>query len=94
MAGALTKYALINAKLRARDQRSSRTRSLDNWPSRRRSMRAGSCRRHPAAHLEEVYGSTGDLRLAEIELLKGEIELYRSIHQYLHESSRHLVDRC
>lgn len=93
MAGALTKYSFINAKLRARISQIlpdevfgqlAQSASVD--------AALALLRDTPFAPLEEVYNSTGDLRLAEIELLKSEIELYRNIHQYLHESSRGLVD--
>ncbi len=46
----------------------------------------------PFAHLEQVYSETGDLRLAELELLKIEIELYRNLKQYLHQNSIAVVD--
>jgi V/A-type H+-transporting ATPase subunit C len=93
MAGALAKYSFINAKLRARISKilpDEVFHQLAQSPSVDAALVL--LRDTPFAHLEEIYGSTGDLRLAELELLKGEIELYRSIHQHLHESSGRLVD--
>lgn len=93
MAGALAKYSYINAKLRARISKilpDEVFRQLAQAPSVDAAL--ASLRETPFAHLEEIYNSTGDLRMAELELLKSEIELYRSIHQSLHESSRRLVD--
>ena len=49
-------------------------------------------RETPFAGLEEIYSRTGDLKQAELELLKNEIELYRNIRQYLHHNSMVLVD--
>ncbi|MFH1717541.1 MAG: V-type ATPase subunit [Planctomycetota bacterium] len=46
----------------------------------------------PFAGLEGIYSSTGDLRMAELELLKAEIQLYENIKQYLHGDSLELVD--
>ncbi len=93
MAGALTKYSFINAKLRARISKILPDEVF------RQLAQAGSVdaalallRETPFAHLEGVYSTSGDLRLAELELLKSEIDLYRSIRRYLHESSIRLVD--
>ncbi|MHC4679117.1 MAG: V-type ATPase subunit, partial [Planctomycetota bacterium] len=46
----------------------------------------------PFAGLEKIYSRTGDLKQAELELLKNEIELYRNIRQYLHHNSVELVN--
>ncbi len=93
MAGALTKYAFINAKLRARISKilpEEVFRQLVQAPSVDAAL--ALLKETSFARLEEIYDSTGDLRLAELELLKDEIELYRGIRPYLHESSKRLVD--
>lgn len=93
MAGALTKYSFINAKLRARISKilpEEVFHQLAQAPSVDAAL--AFLRETPFAPLGEIYDSTGDLRLAELELLKSEIELYRGIRRYLHESSIRLVD--
>lgn len=93
MAGPLSKYSFINAKLRARI-----SKILPDEIFRQLAQAASVdaalalLRDTPFAHLEEVYNTSGDLRLAELELLKSEIELYRNIRQHLHKSSQRLVD--
>lgn len=93
MAGALSKYSLINAKLRARISKIlpdgifgqlAKASSLD--------AALALLRESPFANLEQIYATTGDLKLAELELLKREIDLYRNIGQYLHQGSRQLVE--
>ena len=84
MARPLSKYSFINAKLRARiskilpgemfDQL-AKASSLDDALALLRDT--------PFAGLEDIYSRTGDLKQAELELLKNEIELYRNIRQYL-----------
>ena len=93
MARPLSKYSFINAKLRARiskilpgemfDQL-AKASSLDDALALLRDT--------PFAGLEDIYSRTGDLKQAELELLKNEIELYRNIRQYLSRDSRELVD--
>ena len=93
MAGPLSKYALINAKLRARISKilpDDVFGQLAKAPSLDAAL--ALLRESPFASLEQIYAATGDLKLAELELLKTEIELYRSIRQYLHQGSRQLVD--
>jgi len=93
MAGPLSKYAFINAKLRARISKvlSDEVFSqLAKAPSLDAAL--ALLRETPFAGLEQVYAGTGDLKLAELELLKAEIELYRSIRRYLHATSKPLVD--
>jgi vacuolar-type H+-ATPase subunit C/Vma6 len=93
MARPLSKYSFINAKLRARISKIlsdeifeelAKAASLDEALALLRGT--------PFAGLEETYSLTGDLKQAELELLKNEIELYRNIRQYLHHNSIELVD--
>ena len=93
MAGALTKYAFINAKLRARISamlgqefwsQLIRTASLD--------AALAMLRDTDFACMETQYNQTGDIKLAELELLKREIGLYKSIRPYVHQNSRAIVD--
>lgn len=93
MARPLSKYSFINAKLRARIsqilpeemfRQLARASSLD--------ATLALLRDTAFAGLEQVYSTTGDLKLAELELLKSEIGLYQNIRQFLHPSSRPLVD--
>jgi V/A-type H+-transporting ATPase subunit C len=93
MAGPLSKYSFINAKLRARiskilpDQMFSQ---LARAPSIEAAL--ALLRDTPFALLEQVYSATGDLKQAELELLKNEIELYGNIKQYIHRDCLELVD--
>ena len=93
MASPLSKYSFINAKLRARISKilSDETFSqLAKAPFLDEAL--ALLRQTPFAGLEEIYSATGDLKQAELELLKNEIELYRNIKQYLHPQSIELVD--
>jgi len=93
MPGPLSKYSLINAKLRARISNilpDRVFRQLARAPSLEAVL--ALLRDTPFARLEEIYSGTGDLRLAELELLKGEIELYQNVKSHLHHSSVALVD--
>lgn len=93
MAGPLSKYSFINAKLRARISMilpESVFEELAKAPSLEAAL--ALLRDTPFVGLEETYSKTGDLKQAELELLKSEIELYRSIKQYLHYDSLELVD--
>ncbi|MHC4323179.1 MAG: V-type ATPase subunit, partial [Planctomycetota bacterium] len=93
MARPLSKYSFINAKLRARISKILPEDEFDELakaPSLEASL--ALLRDTPFAVLEETYSATGDLRQAELELLKSEIELYRNIRQYLHRNSIELVD--
>lgn len=93
MAGPLAKYAFINAKLRARISKIlpddffvqlGKAASLD--------AALALLRETPFADLESVYANTGDLKLAERELLKAEIALYTEIRNYLHKNTQPIVD--
>jgi V/A-type H+-transporting ATPase subunit C len=93
VAGSLSKYALINAKLRARISNivpDEVFRQLAAAPSLEAAL--ALLRETPFAGLEEIYSGTGDLRTAELDLLKTEIQLYRNVKQYLHRDSLELVD--
>src|SRR4030042_2905375 len=93
MASPLSKYSFINAKLRARISKILPDEMFDQLakaPSLDEAL--ALLRETPFAGLEEMYSRTGDLKQAELELLKSEIELYRNIRQYLHHNSMELVD--
>lgn len=93
MTGPLSKYSFINAKLRARISKvlpNDIFNQLEKAPSIDEAL--ALLRNTSFAGLEEVYSGTGDLKQAELELLKNEIELYRNIRQYLHRNSLELVD--
>ncbi len=93
MAHPLSKYSFINAKLRARISKILPDEMFDQLakaPSLDDAL--ALLRDTPFAGLEEIYSRTGDLKQAELELLKNEIELYRNIRQYLHHNSMELVD--
>ena len=93
MARPLSKYSFINAKLRARISKILPDEMFDQLakaPSLDEAL--ALLRETPFAGLEEIYSRTGDLKQAELELLKNEIELYRNIRQYLHHNSTEIVD--
>ena len=93
MASPLSKYSFINAKLRARISKilpDDVFEELAKSPSLEAAL--ALLKDTPFARLEEIYSTTGDLKQAELELLKSEIELYRNIKQYLHQNSMDLVD--
>ena len=92
MAGPLTKYAFINAKLRGRISRIlpeemfvqlSRAPSLD--------AALALLRDTAYAGLEGTYATTGDMKLAELELLKLEIALYTELDLHVHQNSRPIL---
>ncbi len=80
----LKKYAFINAKLRARisniisDDLLSQMAKARSLPEAMRLLHDTNFQ-----ILEEVYTRTGDLKLAELELYKKEIELYHEIERYI-----------
>lgn len=93
MARSLSKYSFINAKLRARISKILPDQVLEDLaraPSIDEALTL--LRDTPFARLEEIYSQTGDLKQAELEILKNEIELYRNIRQYAHENSIQLID--
>lgn len=93
MARPLSKYSFINAKLRARISKILSDEMFDQLakaPSLDDAL--ALLRETPFAGLEEIYSRTGDLKQAELELLKNEIGLYRNIRRYLHHNTIELVD--
>ncbi len=93
MAGPLSKYSFINAKLRARisnilpDEifvQLAKASALDEA--------LAVLRDTPFANLEAIYSETGDLKQAELELLRNEIDLYKNIKDYIHKHSVELID--
>jgi V/A-type H+/Na+-transporting ATPase subunit C len=93
MVSALSKYAFINAKLRARISKILPDEVYGQL-IKAASLEAtlAVLRDTPFAVLEQIYSSTGDIKQAEFELLKGEIELYQNIKNYIHPSSAGFVD--
>ncbi len=92
MAGPLAKYALINAKVRARISKLLSEETLQ------RMIRAGSLEEAlgmlhdtPFNVLEEIYANTGELKLGELELVKNEIGVYMTIEKYVHKDTRDFV---
>lgn len=92
MAGPLSKYAFINAKLRGRISwilpeetfvQLSKAPSLD--------AALALLRDTAYASLEQTYATTGDLKLAELELLRMEIGLYLEIDRHLHTNTRPIL---
>lgn len=93
MASPLSKYSFINAKLRARISKilpDEIFTQLAKAPFLDEAL--AILRQTPFAGLEEIYSKTGDIKQAELELLKNEIELYRNIKQYVHPNSLDIVD--
>lgn len=93
MASPLSKYSFINAKLRARISKilsDEIFNQLAKAPFLDEAL--AILRQTPFAGLEEIYSKTGDIKQAELELLKNEIELYRNIKQYVHPNSLDIVD--
>ena len=92
-AGALSKYAFINAKLRGRISKilpDEMFEKLVKAPSLDAAL--DILRETYFAGLQEIYSATGDLKKGELELLKKEIEIYVNIKQYVHESSVEFVN--
>ncbi len=93
MAGPLSKYSFINAKLRARISKILPDELFDELAKAPSIDAALALLRDTSfACLDETYSQTGDLKQAELELLKSEIELYRNIRQYVHPNSAQLID--
>ncbi len=80
----LKKYAFINAKLRARISNILPDEILAQM-AKARSLTEAIRLLHDTNFqiLEEVYNRTGDLKLAELELLKKEIELYHELERFI-----------
>jgi len=93
MASSLSKYSFINAKLRARISKILPDESFDELggaPSVDAAL--ALLADTPFGGLEEIYSRTGDLKLAELELLKSEIELFKNIRKYIHQDCADLLD--
>ena len=88
MASGITKYAFINAKLRARISKILTDEIFDKLvkaPSLEAAL--DILRDTSFIELQEIYSSTGDLKKGELELLKKEIALYVDIKKYVHQES-------
>ena len=93
MSGSLSKYAFVNAKLRARISRilgDDTFAQLAKAPSLDAAL--ALLRETDFADLERTYSATGDLKLAELELLKREIASYKNIRRHVHPECMPLVD--
>jgi V/A-type H+-transporting ATPase subunit C len=92
MAGPLSKYAFINAKLRGRISKILPEESFTQL-SKAPSLDAALALLRDTAYssLEGIYATTGDLKLAELELLKLEIGLYIEIGQCLHKNTQPIL---
>ena len=93
MVGPLSKYALINAKLRARISKILPDAVFDQLikaPSLDAALAV--LRDTPYAGLEDIYARTGDLKQAELELLKIEICLYGDVKRHLRANAAQLID--
>lgn len=92
MSSPLSKYAFINAKLRARISKIVPD-ELFSQLAKAPSLDAALVllRETPYGDLERTYAATGDLKQAERELLKNEIELYRNVRQLVHADCVELV---
>ena len=92
MPGPLKKYAFINAQLRARISKilpEEFPRQMAGAASLAEAaqMLAGT----PFAAAEAAYTRTGDIKMAELELLRAEVELYREIEGRVEGQVRELV---
>ena len=93
MVSPLSKYSFINAKLRARISKILPDEIFDRL-TKASSLDAALVILQDTtfSSLQEIYSSTGDLKKAELELLKNEIELYTNIKQHVHQNSMELID--
>jgi V/A-type H+-transporting ATPase subunit C len=89
MASGLTKYSYINALIRARISkllseelfgRMLRVRSLEEALQQLKNT--------PFAALDELYSKTGDLKRGELELIKEEISVFKSLARHVHKQTR------
>ena len=82
MATAISKYAFINAKLRARISQILPDEIFTQLVKASTIDAALAVLRDtPFAKLEEIYSNTGDIKLAELDLLKHEIEIVQRCSQ-------------
>ncbi len=93
MSGPLSKYAFVNAKLRARISKILPDELFGQLAKASSLDAALALLRETAfADLERTYSATGDLKQAELVLLKHEIDLYRNVRQYVHPDCLELLD--
>jgi V/A-type H+/Na+-transporting ATPase subunit C len=93
MVSALSKYAFINAKLRARISKILPDDLYEQLIKAASVDAALAVLRDTAfAGLEQSYSSTGDIKKAELELLKAEIDLYKNVRHYVHKDTVAFVD--
>lgn len=88
----LRTYAFLNAKLRARISKIITEDTLERMiksPSVEEAL--GLIRDTSFRGVEEVYKKTGDFKLAELEILKREVELYVEVEQYLEDRTLEFV---
>jgi V/A-type H+/Na+-transporting ATPase subunit C len=84
MSGPLARYAFINAKLRARISKllpEEAVGALVRAPSLIEAVQLLKGTGYGA--VEEVYTTTGDLKMAELALLERELELFVEVQKYL-----------
>jgi len=93
MANQLSKYAFINAKLRARISKILPAEFFAEFAraSSLESMLA-MLRETSYFELETVYVATGDLKQVELKLTKYEINLYREIKKHIHQNTIEFVN--
>lgn len=92
MPGALSKYAFINANIRARISKligDEEFRQMAKMHSVEEVLSA--LRGSPYAYCEEVYTQTGDIKLCERELLKIEIQIYNDIAKRVRGATQDLI---
>jgi V/A-type H+-transporting ATPase subunit C len=92
MPGALKKYAFINAKLRARISKvlpEERLRQMARAATL--SEAVGMLHDTEYAALEAVYTQTGDIKLAELELLRREVRVYVELESLVEAEAAQLV---
>jgi len=93
MAGPLSKYSFLNAKLRARISKILPDESFDELGGAPSVDAALALLADTSfGGLEEIYSRTGDLKLAELELLKSEIGLYKNIREHIHQDCADLIE--
>ncbi len=93
MVSALSKYSFINAKLRARISKILPDELYEQLIKAASLDAALAVLRDTSfAGLEQIYSSTGDIKKAELELLKAEIDLYKNVKQYVHTDTVDFID--
>ncbi len=84
MASQLRKYAFINAKLRTRISKILPDKFFTGMVRAHSLQEAVQLLKNTDFEvLDEVYSKTGDLKTAELELLRNEIHLYTDIERYV-----------